>query len=529
MALPMFGSIDVTNWYLDNPSLMEETNESFGGTFLHLATKLGHEELVKKIIEIRPSLVSSTNSQGDTPLHLAARLGHTSMLLLMLESAAQSTPVPNNLRLAEMVNNEGLTPLHCAAMNGSVETLTAFINNAPPSSFELVTLQTSETVFHLAARHKKKEAFIFMAEIATLRRLLYELDGEGNTVLHAAASVGFLSLVSYIVHEIKIEVTNKNDQGFEAVDLLNKDDEDFKRLSMILGRDSETVQRTSSSRDERTYATPTEVENSEIQHEEGGLTTDVRDKNNKVFEAVNLLKTHDEGLKILAGSDSERVQRRSSRKRVLTPETQTEMDNSETLYDQFQGELGRRESRIKENEMHSEALQNARNTITVVAVLIASVTFTCGLNPPGGVYQDGHFIGKATAGGTVAFKVFSVSNSIALFTSICIVILLLSIIPFRTKSLKKFLVITHKMIWLAVIAMATAYVAAAWVILPHSRGNKWVLNATLIIACVMLGGMFISLWFKLANHMKSKRKLRTRNLSRKDTLGAAFINGYYSM
>lgn len=200
MALPMFGGIDFTNLFLENPYFLDKPDESFGGTFLHLAVKLGNEELVKKIIEIRPSLISSTNTKGDTPLHLAAGLGHTSILLLMLESAAESIEsleetMPNDLKLAEMVNKDGLTPLHYAVMNGSVETLTTFINKAP-SSFDSVTLQTSETVFHLAARHKKMEAFIFMAKSAKLRRLLYELDGEGNTVLHAAASVGFLSVSS---------------------------------------------------------------------------------------------------------------------------------------------------------------------------------------------------------------------------------------------------------------------------------------------------------------------------------------------
>jgi len=304
-------------------------------------------------------------------------------------------------------------------------------------------------------------------------------------------------------------------------------------MSMILGHDSEIVQRAASSpRDAYTPSTQTEVENSEIHHEQGLVAPEIKEENvtnenNKVFEAIDLPTKEDGDLKMLAGTDSETFQLPSSRTGILTPETETEMVISNTLHGIRHG---LRESRIKEKEMQSEALQNARNTITVVAVLIASVTFTCGLNPPGGVYQDGHFIGKATAGGTVAFKVFSVSNSIALFTSLCIVILLLSIIPFRTKSLKTFLIITHKMIWLAVIAMASAYVAGTCVTLPHSRGNKWVLKATLVIACVMLGGMFIFLWFKLANHMSRKKKMRKNMMSRIETLNkaAAFVDGYYS-
>ncbi|CAF1699020.1 BnaC03g71720D [Brassica napus] len=53
-----------------------------------------------------------------------------------------------------------------------------------------------------------------MAKSDNLGQLLYQLDIDGNTVLHVAASVGSIALVNYIMEETNVKVTTKNKNGF---------------------------------------------------------------------------------------------------------------------------------------------------------------------------------------------------------------------------------------------------------------------------------------------------------------------------
>lgn len=161
--------------------------------------------------------------------------------------------------------------------------------------------------------------------------------------------------------------------------------------------------------------------------------------------------------------------------------------------------------RAKKLELQNEGLRNARKTVTIVAVLVATVTFTAGINPPGGFSQE---TGKALRGDRAAFKVFLVCNIVALFLSIGVVNVLVSIIPFTRKTMMNLLTATHKVMWLSTLFMTAAYIAAIWTIMPEKKGTSWV-----TVELVVFGGgctifVFFGLGFMLTRHWYNKHKWR---------------------
>ncbi|KAL6189899.1 hypothetical protein ACLB2K_036300 [Fragaria x ananassa] len=292
-----------------------------------------------------------------------------------------------------IVRKNGKTALHTAARYGYLKIGQALIVRDP--GIVCVKDKKGQTALHMAV--KGQCASIVEEIILADHSILNERDKKGNTALHMATRKCRPEIVCLLLSFKDVDVNAINNHHETAMDLADK--------LQYGGAQSEIIEALS------------EVGGKYARHV------------GQVDEAMLLKRTVSD---IKHEVHSQLIQNQTTQRRVSG----------------IAKEL---------KKLHREAVQNTNNSITVVAVLFASIAFLAIFNLPGQYIFDGPEAGKANIADEVGFQVFYLLNATALFISLAVVVVQITLVAWDTRAQQQVVSVVNKLMW-----AACALVALFW-------------------------------------------------------------------
>jgi Domain of unknown function len=167
-------------------------------------------------------------------------------------------------------------------------------------------------------------------------------------------------------------------------------------------------------------------------------------------------------------------------------------------------------------KLHIGGLNNAINSNTVVAVLIATVAFAAIFTVPGQFVEQptpGYTLGQAYVADNAAFIVFLVFDSLALFISLAVVVVQTSLIVVEQKAKKRMVFVMNKLMWLACLFISVSFISLTYVVV--GRNDWWLAWCTMAIGAVIMLTTLGSMCYCIIMHRMEEKNMR--NLRRAST------------
>ncbi|KAM0952784.1 putative ankyrin repeat-containing domain, PGG domain, ankyrin repeat-containing domain superfamily [Dioscorea sansibarensis] len=435
-------------------ALMAAQTEA-GETALYIAAENNYVELVSYLVGFCDVEMAKMRSRLDLDaLQVAAKHGHAGVVKELLQlwpslckscdssntSPLYSAAVKGHLHVVNaildvddstirIVRKNGKTSLHMAARNGLLEIVKVLLERDP--GVVSIIDRKGQTALHMAVKGQNPDVVEEM--LVTDLSILNIRDKKGNTALHIATRKWRPQMVRLLLSYESIEVNIINNQKETALDLAEKIPYGESQMDIV-----ESLSEAGAKKARHVG-----------QHD----------------EASELRRTVSD---IKHGVQNQLIQNAKTNKRVSG----------------IAKEL---------RKLHREAVQNTINSVTVVAVLIASIAFMAIFNLPGQYFRDGPDVGKANIADKMGFRVFCLLNAFALFISLAVVVVQITLVAWETGAQKRVVSVVNKLMWSACVSTCGAFLSLAFVVV--GRQASWMAFTIMVVGVPIMLGTLVSMMY----------------------------------
>ncbi|KAF8396685.1 hypothetical protein HHK36_018310 [Tetracentron sinense] len=459
-------------------AVVNEVNE-LGETALFTASDKGHLDVVKELLKYSTKeSTSKKNRSGFNSLHIAASQGHQAVVQVLLD---------HDPSLSKTLGPSNATPLISAATRGH----TAVVNEllSKDSSLLEISRSNGKNALHLAARQGHVD--IVKALLDKDPQLARRTDKKGQTALHMAVKGVSCEVVKLLLDADAAIVMLPDKFGNTALHVATRK----KRAEIV---------------NELLRLPDTNV---------NALTRDHKTALD-IAEGLPLSEESSDIKECLARYDAVRAnelnQPRDELRKTVTEikkDVHTQLEQTRRTNKNVSGIA--KELR----KLHREGINNATNSVTVVAVLFATVAFAAIFTVPGGDKDSGVAVVVSRA----SFKIFFIFNAIALFTSLAVVVVQITLVRGETKSERRVVEVINKLMWLASVCTSVAFIASSYIVV--GRSHQWAAILVTVVGGVIMAGVLGTMTYYV---VKSKRTRSIRKREKKYSRRSGSNSWYHS-
>lgn len=449
---------------------------SAGETALYVAAEYGYFEVVREMIKHYDLVTAGIKAKnGFDALHIAAKQGDLEVVKVLMEAHPELTMT---------VDASNTTALHTAATQGHIEVVNYLLE--AESSLATIAKSNGKTALHSAARNGHLK--VVKALLNNEPQIVFRTDKKGQTALHMAVKGHNLEVVEELIRMDPLTINMVDTKGNTALHIATRKGRS-QIVKMLLGQnvlDTIVVNRSN----ETAFDTAEKMAHSDITAilQEHGVPSAREIKPNLSNPARELKQTVSD----------------------IKHEVHHQLEHTRQTRERVQGIAKRL------NKMHAEGLNNAINSSTVVAVLIATVAFAAIFTVPGQYVDDpqnippGMSLGEARIAPKIPFLIFFVFDSIALFISLAVVVVQTSVVVIERKAKKQLMAIINKLMWLACVLISVAYLALAFVVV--GKQEMWLAICVTIIGTTILSTTIGTMCYWVIKHRIESKN--SRNISK---------------